>query len=331
MNLVDTAELYGGGHGEEVAGRAIAGNRDGVFLTGKFNPNNADRDHLIEAAERSLKRLVTDRFDLYQVHWPNTSVPHEETLRAMAELVSQGKVRHIGLCNYTREQLAEVRNGVPDIQISAVQAEYNLYQRKVEEELLPYCVSEGMTLLAYSPLDSGSDPSGDPRMAKFRKIAEQYGATPQQMILRWLLWHDRTVVLVKTATDAHLESNARAAEIDLTDSDKESIDALFEQRVFDIDPEEISVSRADGYVHETLDAARRNDADLIPSPQVVADNFSSGYMIQPIGLREIPDGKGGRTYALADNERLYWGWRLANENGEPIPVYVKHAATESQR
>jgi diketogulonate reductase-like aldo/keto reductase len=326
MNLVDTAELYGGGHGEEVAGRAIAGNRDEVFLTGKFNPNNADRDHLMEAAERSLKRLGTDRFDLYQVHWPNISVPHEETLRAMADLVSQGKVRHIGLSNYTKDQLVEARASVPDIQISAVQSEYNLYQRQVEKELLPYCADVGMTLLAYSPLDGGSDSSGDPRMVRFREIADHYGASPQQLILRWLLSHERTVVLVKTATDAHLQSNALAADMALSEVDKQAIDTLFEQRVFEIDPDDICVSRADGYAHETVDAARRNDADLIPSPQVVADNFSSGHMLQPVGLREVPDGKGGRSYALADNERLYWGWRLANEDGAPIPVYVKHVA-----
>jgi len=206
MNLVDTAELYGGGHGEEVAGRAIAGIRDEVFLTGKFNPGNADREGIAGAAERSLKRLGTDRFDLYQVHWPNTSVPHEETLRAMADLVSRGKVRHLGVCNYTTAQLEEARSSVPDLTISAVQAEYNIYQRQVESDLLPYCISEGLTLLAYSPLDGGSDSSGDPRMEELASIAGRYGISSPQLVLRWLLSHERTVVLVKTATSTILKA-----------------------------------------------------------------------------------------------------------------------------
>ena len=164
-------------------------------------------------------------------------------------------------------------------------------------------------------------------MARFNEIAARYDASSHQLILRWLLSHERTVVLVKTATDSHLQSNALAADIALSQEDIQAIDSLFEQRVFEIDPDEITVSRNDGYAHESLDEARRNVADLIPSPQVVADNFSSGYMLQPVGLREIPDGKGGNSYSLADNERLYWGWRLANSDGAPIPVYVKHVAT----
>jgi diketogulonate reductase-like aldo/keto reductase len=327
MNLIDTAELYGGGHGEEVAGRAISGIRDEVFLTGKFNPGNAGREDVIAAAERSLKRLGTDHFDLYQVHWPNPAVPHDETLRAMEALVVQGKARHIGVCNYTPEQLAEARAAAPGVTISTVQAEYNLFQRQVERGLLQYCGGEGITMLAYSPFDAGSDSSEDPRMWAFEKIAERYEASPQQLILRWLLSHERTAVLVKTATAGHLDSNAAATDIDLSDTDIAGIDSLFEQRIFDIDPTEVAITPGDGYAYSSVEEARRNEADLIPSPQTVADSISLGYMLQPLGLREISDGKGGRTYALADNERLYWGWRIARGDSTAIPAYVKYAAS----
>lgn len=324
MTLIDTAELYGGGHGEEVAARAIAGIRGSIFLTGKFNPGNASRDDLMLAAERSLKRLKTDHFDLYQVHWPNPAISHEETLRAMQELVTQGKVRNIGVCNFTRNQLIDARANTPDVVISSVQSEYNIYQRHVEREMLPYCITEGITLLAYSPLDSGLDHFGDPRMEKLESIAANYDASVQQLILRWILANEQVVVLVKTATIPHLESNARSVEIDISESDLLVIDQLFEQKVFDVDPRDVQILQSDGYRYRSIEEAQFNRECLIPSPETVAGNTAMGYMLQPVGVRVLEGPGSNRKYALADNEQLYWSWRLAHPDGAPMPAYIKH-------
>jgi diketogulonate reductase-like aldo/keto reductase len=276
------------------------------------------------AAEQSLKRLGTHHFDLYQVHWPNPAVPQEETLRAMEELVAQGKVRNVGVCNFTRDQLIDARADVPDLVISSVQSEYNIYQRHVEREMLPYCVAEGITLLAYSPLDSGLANFGDSRLQKLEQIAAGYKASVYQLILRWLLANEQVVVIVKTATISHLESNARSVEINISESDLSAIDDLFEQKVFDVNPRDVAVLQSDGYRYRTLEEAELNGDCLIPSPELVAGNTAKGYMLQPVGVRMVEGVGPDQKYALADNEQVYWSWRMAHGDGAPMPVYIKH-------
>src|SRR3989344_5163250 len=147
MNFIDTAELYGGGHGEEIAGRAIAGLRDHVFLASKFSPSNNTSVGIEKALAGSLRRIATDYLDLYQVHWPNPYVPLEETLGCLVRLVEKGMIRHIVLCNFS---LPELEQACRLARIASVQLEYNLVERGIESDLLPFCERNGITVLAYS-------------------------------------------------------------------------------------------------------------------------------------------------------------------------------------
>ncbi len=168
--LIDTAESYGT---EEIVGEAIKGRRHQVFLATKVLPRNFRRRDLIAAAERSLRRLGTDHIDLYQLHWPNLAIPVEEPMRGMEELVDAGKVRFIGVSNFSVRDLVSAQAALSTQRIAANQVRYSLIERTIEGGLLQYCQKNGITVIAYSPLATGlgnirvADPEG-----VLRKVAE---------------------------------------------------------------------------------------------------------------------------------------------------------------
>src|SRR5437879_9213151 len=168
--LIDTAEAYGT---EEIVGKAIKGQRDRVFLATKVLPRNFRQCDLIAAAERSLRRLGTDHIDLYQLHWPNLTIPIEEPMKGMEKLVDEGKVRLIGVSNFSVRDLINAQAALAKQRIVANQVRYSLVERTIEGGLLQYCQKNGITVIAYSPLSTGlakiraADPDGLlPRVAE---------------------------------------------------------------------------------------------------------------------------------------------------------------------
>ena len=147
MTHIDTAEAYGNGLAEEAVGIAIKGIRDNVFVSTKVSPENLAYSNLLDAAEDSLKRLKTEYIDLYYIHWPNPNVPTQKTMSAMNQLLEEGKVRHIGVSNFSLKGLAEAR-AVSASAIFALQAEYNLLDRGVECGILPYCLKLPLPLVS---------------------------------------------------------------------------------------------------------------------------------------------------------------------------------------
>jgi diketogulonate reductase-like aldo/keto reductase len=203
--FVDTAESYGN---EAVAADALDGRRERVFLATKASPDHFRRAALIKAADESLRRLRTDYIDLYQLHKPNDDVPIEETLGAMEELVDAGKVRFIGVSNFSVAQLQAAQRAARKHPIVSNQVRLNLIDRTINEDLLPYCQRNGVTVIAYSPLARGfqhildCDPQG-----VLRKIAEETGKTPVQVALNWCLCLDGVVAIPKGNTVAHVLEN----------------------------------------------------------------------------------------------------------------------------
>ncbi|HEX6882638.1 MAG TPA: aldo/keto reductase, partial [Planctomycetota bacterium] len=180
LTHVDTAEMYGSGAVEELLGRALAGRRAEVFLASKVLPSNASRAGTVAACERSLRRLATDRLDLYLLHWPGEH-PLAETLAAFDELQRAGKIRHYGVSNFDAAQLAEAVRLAGPGQIVANQVLYHLEERAIEHAVLPACKRLGVTLVAYSPFGSGRFPG--PRSAGGRvlaQVAARHTATPHQ-------------------------------------------------------------------------------------------------------------------------------------------------------
>src|SRR6059036_3095019 len=160
MKFIDTAEMYGAGHSEEVVARALEGRRDRVFVASKVSPRHFAYNNVLEAAKRSLKRLGLKQMDLYQLHWPNPRIPISETMKAMEKLVRDGLVRYVGVSNFSVEQMREAQESMSRERIVSNQVEYSLVERSVEEDILPYCRKEKILVIAYSPLAQGGIPKG---------------------------------------------------------------------------------------------------------------------------------------------------------------------------
>jgi len=222
LTLVDTAEMYGEGSTEELVGEAIAGRRDDVFLVSKVYPHNADRRGVVAACERSLRRLRTDRLDLYLLHWRG-DVPFEETLAGFADLVRSGKIRHYGVSNLDAGEMAEWWSKSGGAATVTDQVLYNLMRRGVEWDLLPWCRERGVPVMAYSPLEQGRLLSE----AALHKIAERRGVAPAQVALAWLLHQDGVIVIPKAGRAQHLRENRAAADLRLSPDDLAELDRAF--------------------------------------------------------------------------------------------------------
>ncbi len=213
MKFIDTAEMYGTGHSEEVVARAIQGRHDRVFVASKVSPRHFAYDDVLAAAKRSLKRLGLKQMDLYQLHWPNSRIPISETMKAMEKLVKDGLTRHIGVSNFSVEQMKEAQQSLSHEKIVSNQVEFSLVDRSVEAGILQYCQKEGLTLIAYSPLGQGKIPRGrGPSFKVLDEIAGKFGKSRNQVALNWVLQHDSVVAIPKAADTDHVRENAEVAE-----------------------------------------------------------------------------------------------------------------------
>ncbi len=222
MTLIDTAEMYADGGTEEVVGEAIRGRRDRVFLVSKVLPKNATLKGTVRAAERSLRRLGTDRIDLYLLHWEG-SHPLAETLEAFTLLREAGKIVHYGLSNFDLDLMEEAESLPGGAAVAADQVLYHLGKRAPEGRLLPWCAERGVVLMAYSPLAQG-------RLLTRRalaRVARRHGATPARVALAWTLRQPGVVSIPKASNPAHLRDNAAAVDLKLTPEDLAELEAAF--------------------------------------------------------------------------------------------------------
>jgi diketogulonate reductase-like aldo/keto reductase len=219
-NFIDTAEMY---RTEDKVGEAIKG--QDVFLATKVSPNHFHYDDVIRAAEASLKRLKVKTIDLYQLHWPNPSIPIAETMRAMEHLVSQGMIKYIGVSNFSVEQMKEAQGSLSKNEIVSNQVEYNLNERSIEKDVLPYCASKNITVIAYSPLTRGAIIGG--RSQVLEEICSKYNKTRSQVVLNWLLCKDPVVVIPKSDNPDHVRENCGASDWRLSTADQKKISDEF--------------------------------------------------------------------------------------------------------
>jgi len=207
-NFIDTAESYGT---EEVVGQAIKGIRDKVFLASKVSPRHFRRADVIQAAEGSLKRLNTDHIDLYQLHWPNYSVPIGETMSAMEELVATGKVRFIGVSNFSAAEIEQAEATLSKNRIVSNQVRYSLLDRTIERGLLQYCEANQITVLAFSPLASGLQYMRQlDRGDTLGRVSAGTGRTRAQVALNWCICHKPVVAIFKADKAEHVRENCGA-------------------------------------------------------------------------------------------------------------------------
>jgi len=222
MTLIDTAEMYASGGAEEVVAEAIAGRRDGVFLVSKVLPSNASRAGVKRACENSLRRLATDRIDLYLLHWPG-SVPLAETVEAFEALKAEGKIRHWGVSNFDTDEMEELVGLVGGGNVQTNQVLYNLSRRGPEFDLAPWCRQRGIPLMAYSPVEQGALA----RNARLEAIAARHNATAAQIALAWVMAQPGVIAIPKASSQEHVRQNVAALDIRLTSEDLAELDRAF--------------------------------------------------------------------------------------------------------
>ncbi len=224
MYLIDTAEMYAAGHTEEVVGEAIKPfPRDKVFIVSKVLPENLSYANVLKAAEKSLKRLQTDYIDLYLIHFPNPRIPLAETMAAMEKLVEENWVRFIGVSNFDVNLMEKARSYLSRNDIVVNQVEYSLLNRRIEKDVLPYCLEQGITVMAYTPLGMG-------KLARnefLSQVGKKYNKTAAQVALNWLILKENVIAIPKAIRKDHLEENAGATGWRLSQSDLKRISAYF--------------------------------------------------------------------------------------------------------
>jgi myo-inositol catabolism protein IolS len=258
ITTIDTAEVYGAGHSEQIIAQAVADIRDRLEYASKVFANHLKFEQVIEACDRSLSNLKTDYLDLYQIHWPSGSfghetVPLEETMRALNKLKEDGKIRAVGVSNFNREQIAEAANYG---RIDSLQPPYSLFWRKIEQDAVPYCVENNISVLAYSPMAQGlltgkfspghKFDKEDHRSAnvlfqgknferaqnsldQLRPIAKSHNCTLAQLSLAWLIAQPQAQAIAGARTAEQSQDNAKAAEVDLSIEELQEIDRIGKQ------------------------------------------------------------------------------------------------------
>nr|WP_253274305.1 aldo/keto reductase [Myxosarcina sp. GI1] len=258
ITTIDTAEVYGNGHSEQIIAKAVGDVRDKLVYASKVFASHLKYDEVIAACDRSLKNLATDYIDLYQIHWPsgafNTEdVPIEETMKALNQLKEEGKIRAIGVSNFSRVQLEEASQYG---RIDSLQPPYSLFWRKVEQDAVPYCIENDISILAYSSLAQGlltgkfgkdhKFAEGDHRadntlfqgdnyqhaqtaLQQLQPIAERYNCTLAQLSLAWLIAQPQTNAIAGARHASQATDNAKAAEVELSEADLREIDQIGRQ------------------------------------------------------------------------------------------------------
>lgn len=244
--LIDTAEMY---RTEDAVGRAVKGMRDKVFIATKVLGGHLRYDQVMRAVEQSLRLLDTDYIDLYQIHWPNSSVPIKETMRAMEELVDSGAVKYIGVSNFSVREMEEARSAMTRYPIVSNQVNYSLKRRGIERDVLPYCQQNQITVIAYTPLGNGSltfapqYPLGEGRRGilgaadrllgrerergVLQAVAAEVGKTPAQVALNWCIAHSNVIAIPKSNSVARTEENCGASGWRLSKEQIQYLDETF--------------------------------------------------------------------------------------------------------
>ena len=210
--LIDTAEMY---RTEGHVGRAVSGRRDDYFIATKVSGDHLKHKDVLKAADASLQRLGTDYIDLYQLHWSNPRIPIQETMRAMGELVSAGKVRYVGVSNFSVREFEEAQQALGSQPIVSNQVLYSLFDREIEEELLPYCEARQVTVIAYTSLAQGmreGEMRAWPRLATvLDRVCSATAKTRAQVLLAWCLHHPWVITIPKTDHVRRVEENCAAS------------------------------------------------------------------------------------------------------------------------
>ena len=225
MTLIDTAEMYGGGRSEKLIGVAIGGQRDRVFLVSKVSPNHVAGGGIARACDASLARLGTDYLDLYLLHWPSRDAALRDIVAAFESLRAGGKIRAWGVSNFTVSDMKDLFRVPNGNHCATNQVLYNLGNRGIERDLLPWCRQHGMPVMAYSPLGGpGASLLRDPTLAR---IAAAHGCAAAAVALAWTIRNGDVIAIPGSGSTEHLKENAAALSLTLTPDELHTLEAAY--------------------------------------------------------------------------------------------------------
>ena len=259
INFVDTAEVYGLGKSEEILGRAMREHREEIVVATKVWPWNLSYGRVLRAADRSRRRLGVDTIDLYQIHWPNRFISIRSTMKAMKKLIDDGKIRCVGVSNFNLAQMKGAQEALDPIELVSNQVKYNVLDREIEKELLPFASEEKIRIIAYSPLakglltakyTAGTEPSSfvqrmSPRFSQrnllklretyelLREIGNAHKKTPTQVALNWLIGKENIIAIPGAKRPRDVAENAGATDWRLTNTEMDSLERVTRQINFD--------------------------------------------------------------------------------------------------
>ena len=319
VNFFDTAEIYSGGHSEKILGGAIHGKRDKVIIASKFSPEHSSRKKIIQALDGSLKRLRSDYIDLYQVHWPNLSIPLEETISTLEAQLKKGKIRLIGISNFSLLRIKEAIKTLRFSHLSSIQNEYNFSERSAERDILPFCVNKKITFIAYNPLSSGFPLKNKNQSRFLARLAKKYGRTEAQIVLNWLISKKNVVAIPGTTSSKHLRENTKSASLSMEKIDLDLFDKIFEQKVVLVPIGDIDVLD-DGRTYLSVEEALKNDQTLVPSPLELSKEIKAGDFLKPVKLRK--NNRKNKKYQLFGGKIRFWAWVIAFEGKKSVPAVI---------
>lgn len=221
ITLIDTAEIY---NSEPLVAKAIAGRkREDLFIATKVMFLHLRRGAVVKALERSLKRLELSYVDLYQIHQPSPFVPIEETMGALEELVDRGLTRFVGISNFSLKQTLAAAKAMKKHRIASIQMPYHLADRRMEKEILPFCKSEGVVLMAYFPLGHGKLTANP----KLQEVGARHGKTPSQVALNWLLAKENVFPIPRASQAVHVRDNLGSVDWRLSEEETRELETAF--------------------------------------------------------------------------------------------------------
>ena len=326
VNHIDSAQNYAAGQSEELIGEISKAKKQKLLIATKLDTQNYSKDSVPRAVEASLQRLGIDEIPLLYLHWPNPSVPLEETLTSVVEMVQLGKVRSVGLSNFSLDQLRKAQKFLGEVPLSAVQSEYNLFDRSAEIDLIPYCKENSIAFVAYSPLDQGRVLGDSMRLAALDSISERLGVTSAQLALAWLLRSSPAFLIPSSSNTQRLKMNSSSLEIEIDDESAAEVEQLSRFKIIEIRASDIKVTldetgRRD--VMTSLEEAKSNRFELSPSPTELAQELAEGANLKPVRVRLASDTSSAEKYVLAEGRVRYWAYVIHNGPDCYVPALVR--------
>jgi aryl-alcohol dehydrogenase-like predicted oxidoreductase len=321
INWIDTAESYFDGYSESVVGKVLVNNTE-LKVSTKFSPQNAKPKELREALEGSLRRLKREYVDIYNFHWPNTNFLIEKTFDVLLELKEEGKIRSIGVSNFSRQLLEKIHSFAPQC-VVAHQFEYNLFNRLAESELFSYHKKHAISNVGYSPIKGlGSLVRESPKSVLLENLAAKYNVTPHLIALNFLtsISPVNTALIMSSTKADHISQNIQAFDFCIEEEDVKLINDEFHLRVEQIEMHRIKLINGSDYpVYETVQEAQDNHIGLMPGPHELAKEYQNGNMQIPVKVKPIA---GTDYYQLVGGMVRYWGWYLAFEGKRKVKAVV---------